>query len=52
MTADGRKADPVTVRVPDELPVLTQEASRILLAVLIELTEVEALERPLDEGNT
>ena len=36
----------IEVRLPDELPVLTQEVSRILLAVLVELTEVEALDGP------
>lgn len=52
MTADDRDADPVTVLVPDELPVLTPETSRILLAILIELTEVEAPDGPPGEGIT
>ena len=42
MTGDGR----VTIRLPDELPVLTPATSRILLAILVELTEVEVLDGP------
>jgi hypothetical protein len=52
MTADDRDAETVTVRVPDELPVLTPETSRILLAILIELTEVEAPDGPPGEWIT
>lgn len=50
MTADDRDEEAVTVRVPDELPVLTPETSRILLAILIELTE--APDGPPGEGIT
>lgn len=52
MTADDRDTEPVTVRAPGELPVLNTETSRILLAILIELTEVEALDGPPGEGIT
>lgn len=52
MTADDRDAEAITVRVPDELPVLKPQTSRILLAILIELTEVEAPARPPGEGIT
>lgn len=41
----------VTVRLPDELPVLTATASRILLAILVELTEVEVLDGPPEGGD-
>jgi hypothetical protein len=47
MTADER----VTVRVPSELPVLTPAVSRILLAILVELTEVEVLDGPPEGGD-
>jgi hypothetical protein len=36
----------IVVRVPDELPTLTRRACRILLAILVELTEVEVLDGP------
>lgn len=52
MTADDRDEETVTVRIPDELPVLTPKTSRILLAILIELTEVEAPDGPPGEGIT
>lgn len=52
MTAGDRDPEAITVRVPDDLPVLTLETSRILLAILIELTEVEAPEGPPGEGIT
>lgn len=35
---------------PAELPVLTREVSRILLDVLIRVTEVEALDAPRERG--
>lgn len=40
----------IVVRVPDELPTLTRRASRILLAILVELTEVEVLHGPQEGG--
>lgn len=46
MTAD----EPVTVRLPSELPVLTATTSRTLLAILVELTEVEVLDGPPGGG--
>ena len=52
MTADDRDPETLAVRVPDGLPVLTPETSRILLAILIELTEVEVLDGPPSEGIT
>ncbi len=46
MTVDGM----VRVRLPADPPVLTPAAARALLAVLVDLTEVEVPERPSDEG--
>jgi len=42
--SDGEEE--IVVRVPDELPTLSRDASRILLAILVELTKVEALDGP------
>jgi hypothetical protein len=42
--------DEIVVRVPDELPILNRQASRILLAILVELTEVEVLDGPQGGG--
>ena len=36
----------VAVRVPVEPPQLNRPAARLLLAILVELTEVEALDGP------
>lgn len=44
---DDRK---LTVRVPAEPPVLNREACRILLDILIELTEVPVLDEPRERG--
>lgn len=44
MTSEDPADEPVTVRVPAEPPVLTRSASRILLAILIELAEGERIE--------
>jgi hypothetical protein len=41
MTRRDAENEHVTVRLPDELPVLGRSASRILLAILVELTDVE-----------
>ncbi len=38
--------DAVTVHAPAEVPALTRGASRILLAILVELTTVEILDGP------
>ena len=46
MTADERDEERVTVRLPAELPVLTTEASRILLGILVELTKIEVPDGP------
>lgn len=51
MSGEGVDEQRIEVRLPDELPVLTPEVSRILLSVLVELTEVEALDGPSGEGN-
>lgn len=40
MTREDEDRECVVVRVPDGLPVLNRSASRILLAILVELTEV------------
>lgn len=42
--------DQVKIVVPRELPVLTPSLSRILLRLLRELTEVEALDPPTERG--
>jgi hypothetical protein len=41
---DGR----IEVRLPEELPVLNKRASRILLAILVRLTEVEVPDGPME----
>ena len=48
MNGQDRAGEKITVRVPDELPVLSKRAARILL---VELTEVEALDRPQERGS-
>ncbi len=50
MTADGPVEGMVWVRLPAEPPVLTPAAARALLVILVDLTEIEAPERPSDEG--
>jgi hypothetical protein len=40
----------VTVRLPAEPPELTAPAARVLLAILVALTEVEALDGPRGWG--
>ncbi len=39
----------LAVRLPHELPVLTPTASRILLDILVELTDLEAPDGPPEE---
>lgn len=51
MNGQDRAGEKITVRVPDELPVLSKRAARILLDILVELTEVEALDRPQERGS-
>jgi hypothetical protein len=46
MTADDQQEKRVTVHVPVDPPVLTKQVSRILLAMLIEKTEIEVLDVP------
>ncbi|WP_199444085.1 hypothetical protein [Umezawaea beigongshangensis] len=41
----------IAVRLPSELPVLTPNTSRILLAILVELTELEVLDGPPEGGD-
>jgi hypothetical protein len=48
MTSADVDRDRVTVRLPAEVPVLSRAASRILLAILVELTEVEVLDGPVE----
>jgi hypothetical protein len=43
-----RSSDDVLVVVPDELPVLTPGAARVLLGILVELTTVEVLDGPVE----
>jgi len=49
MTSGDAGNETIKVRFPDELPVLNRRASRILLAILVRLTEVEALDGPPEE---
>ena len=50
MSADDAGAGELRFNPPAELPILTREVSRILLDMLIRLTEVEALDRPRERG--
>jgi hypothetical protein len=45
-------ATPIVVRVPAQLPVLTEQVGRALLAVLIELTKIEVLDAPPVAGRS
>lgn len=40
--------DRITVYLPEQLPVLNERASRILLGILVRLTEVEAPDGPME----
>jgi hypothetical protein len=42
-------ATPAVIRVPTQLPVLTEQASRALLVLLGELTKLEVLDGPPEE---
>ncbi|MFI6025088.1 hypothetical protein [Amycolatopsis magusensis] len=46
MSAAGFDGQPVRVILPVEMPVLTVAAARVLLAILVELTEVPVLDVP------
>ena len=50
MKAHDKDGESITVRVPDELPVLNRRSARILLGILVELTEVEVLDGPQERG--
>jgi hypothetical protein len=52
MTSRNADEQPITVRVPAEPPVLNRDAGRILLAILVELTEVKVLDGPMERGPT
>ena len=49
MSATHSEDRPIRVILPAELPELTPAVARGLLAVLIELTEVPALDGPAEE---
>jgi hypothetical protein len=51
MTRRNEDEDRVVVRLPDEAPVLNREASRILLAILVALTEVKVPDGPMEGGD-
>lgn len=48
-TSDSESGSPLTVRLPADLPVLTPPVSRVLLAILVELTTIPVLEGRTDE---
>lgn len=48
MTGDRVDEEAVTVRFPDELPALSRRAARILLGILVRLTEVPVLDGPAE----
>jgi hypothetical protein len=50
MRGDGRDEEPITVYLPSELPILTTQASRILLGMLVEMAEAEAAGEPRERG--
>jgi len=50
MSAGQSDDHAIVVRVPDHLPRLNPRASRILLAILVKLTTVEAPEPPPEGG--
>jgi hypothetical protein len=49
MNARNEEGESITVRLPGELPVLNRRAARILLDILVELTEV--LDGPQERGS-
>lgn len=50
MRAGESDGEDVTVHLPAELPVLNRSSYRILLDILIELTEVKVLDGPAEGG--
>lgn len=46
MTGDDPERGELKVNLPEDLPVLTSRVSRILLDILFELSEAEALNGP------
>jgi hypothetical protein len=46
MTTGHLDEDSITVHVPPEPPMLTRTVSRVLLGILVELTDVEILDQP------
>jgi hypothetical protein len=50
MTRRDAEREQVTVRLPAELPVLNRQVSRILLAILVELTDVPDPDGPMEGG--
>ena len=46
MSARDPDSDGITVHLPPEPPMLTTPVSRILLAILVEPTDVEVLDQP------
>lgn len=50
MTRRDAEDERVTVRLPGELPVLSRTVSRILLSILVDLTDIEASDET-GEGN-
>jgi len=50
MSAYREEGEDITVRLPAELPVLTPTVARILLDILIEVTEVPVLDVPAEGG--
>lgn len=51
MSAGQEPDHAITVHVPDHPPRLNPRASRLLLAILVKLTNVEALEPPPEGGS-
>ena len=49
-TMKSEIGDDVWVRLPAELPPLSRVASRTLLAILVELTDVPVLDKPEGRG--
>lgn len=51
MSCDEPNGEAVKVQLPAELPVLSPPVSRILLGILVELTEIEVPDGPPKEGS-
>jgi hypothetical protein len=47
----GGEGRPLEVRLPDEPPPLNREAARVLLGILVELTNVPVLGGPEEGGS-